>query len=352
MVHVMRVAVDCRFAGTQTGLGRYARELVSALLRRKDGILYILLVRSSDEPWIAELPQPVETISVPAPHYSLREQWEIPRAVQSANADLFFALHFNVPFFCPVPFVVTIHDLILHRYPNQASLAKQIAYRLLMARAIRRARRIISVSAFTRSELKHFYGKRIAAKTTTVHEGVSPLFSRSSEDEIADVRRKYDLHSPFFLYVGNAKQHKNVQMLIDAFEEVRNQKAEVRRELVLVTGGRERELLRLADDVRVIEKVADTDLPSLYSAADAFVTASLYEGFGLPVAEAERCGCPVIAAKRASIPEIASASTILLEPTVQAFAAAMSRTSFPSPTPARLLWDDTAAHTARILLGE
>ncbi len=352
MVHVTRIAVDCRFAGTQTGLGRYSRELVSALLRRKDEILYILLVHSSDEPWIAELPQQVETISVPAPHYSLREQWEIPRAIRLAQADLFFALHFNVPFFCPVPFIVTVHDLILHRYPNKASMAKKAAYRVLMARAVRQARRIISVSAFTRSELRHFYGKRMAAKTVVIHEGVSPLFTRASDADIARTRRTYDLADHFLLYVGNAKQHKNVQMLIDAFEEVRNQKAEVRRELVLVTGGRERDGVRLADGVRVIEKVADADLPSLYSAADAFVTASLYEGFGLPVAEAERCGCPVIAAKRGSIPEVASPSATLLEPTAQAFAAAMSRTSFLPPTPTPLLWEDTAADTARLLLGD
>ena len=90
-----------------------------------------------------------------------------------------------------------------------------------------------------------------------------------------------------------------------------------------MTDGHEAKKLKTAGTVRVIQHVPDEDLPALYSSAKAFVTASLYEGFCLPVAEAEACGCPVIASDRGAIPEIASAKAKLIPPTVKDFMAAM-----------------------------
>ncbi len=341
-----RIGIDCRFAGTSTGLGRYSRELVTHLLRRQDPAEYVLFVRSETEEWIWHLPKSVEVIPVSASHYTLREQILLPSLIRRAKLDLFFALHFNVPFFCTVPAVFTLHDLILHRFPNNASPLKQTAYRILLSRAVRKARHIITVSDFTRQELAHFYGRSILTKTTTVYEGVSSDFTRRSESEQQRIRELYQLHKPFFVYVGNAKQHKNVQMLIDAFASLRRDD----RELVLICGGKECSTLKLSSGVRFIETVDDADLPALYSAALALVTASLYEGFGLPIAEAEQCGCPVIAAARGSIPEIAPKNALLIEPTVQTFAAAMSRFEFPSSAPRLWSWEKAAEKTAEILL--
>lgn len=363
------IGIDCRFAATHTGLGRYTRELVSALLRRRDPWRYVLFMkmnegqgrdRNADQrsdrlpEWVPTAPAtPVSVISVPYAHYSLGEQTGFPRILHHAGIDLLFSPHFNVPLFSGVPFVATIHDLILHRYPNRQSFVKQLAYRLQMKSTIRRARKLIAVSAFTKREITALYGDRIADRLSVVHEAVSPLFHPADEAAKARVRSAYELHRPFFLYVGNAKEHKNVQMLIDAFAAAKLQD----HDLLLVTGGVEAQRLQLTKNVQPLLDVPDADLPVLYSLARCFVSASLYEGFGLPLLEAAACGCPAIVSTQGSFPEIAalitqgsSSGAVLCEPTVSAFADAIRHPPSPlSSLPSRRSWDAVASETADIL---
>lgn len=340
------VAIDCRFAGSATGLGRYSRELMTALAAREDGLRYTVLARSADEPWLTGLPDAVRRIAAPFPHYSVAEQTRLPRLLADLRVDGFFSTHFNVPLRCPPPFVATVHDLILHRYPNGANPLKVAAYRFLMRRTVGAARRVITVSRFVAGELERAYGKDIAAKTTVVTEGVSPLFTPRSDDEQRTVRLRHRVERPFFLYVGNAKQHKNVPLLLEAYGRL----PEDRPDLLLVTGGPEAAALRLPAGARLLAGVPDADLPALYSAAVALVTASAYEGFCLPVAEAAACGCPVIATDASAIPEIAPAGSALLPPTVDAFASALAAPPARLPSRAAIpSWDRAAAETARLL---
>lgn len=313
---VSLIAIDCRFAALNAGLGRYTRLLVTQMLNLQTQAQYVLIVRSQNEEWI---PAGAKVIEADIPHYSIAEQIVLPGIIRSLKADLLFSPHFNVPFFCPIPFVVTVHDLILHRYPNNASFIKRIAYRLQIGRAVRHARSIIAVSAFTASEIADAYGATAKRKTQTVLEGVDDSYVPASKDECQRVRSMYDLQKSFFLYVGNAKQHKNVQTLLDAYE----QSGITDTQLILVTGGLEAERLKLPAGCRIIRNVPDADLPLLYSSAVCLVTASLYEGYCLPVAEALACGCPVIASNRTAIPETAAGHAMLVEPNASSFADAL-----------------------------
>ena len=314
-----RMGIDCRFATAFGGLGRYTRELVTALLHLPAAGEYTLFVQDENEEWLSTIrSSTTKIIEAPYPHYSLQEQLHFPRILSRSKIDLLFVPHFNVPLFCPVPYVITVHDLILHRYPNQASFLKRIAYRLVMRHAVHHAKRIITVSHFTQSELTRAYPKLLPERLQIVTEGVHERFTPQSDEVCRNVREKFSLEKPFFLSVGNAKEHKNIRMLIDAF----HMQSDSACELVLVTGGKEAENLREENGVRILRDVTDGDLPALYSSATALVTASLYEGFCLPIAEAQACGCPVIATNTSAIPEIASTSALLLEPTVEAFAKA------------------------------
>jgi glycosyltransferase involved in cell wall biosynthesis len=341
----MRIAIDCRFAHLHAGLGRYTRELVTHLLRRSDPWSYVLLVRSLDDAWVKALPAAAGIVAAPFAHYSLAEQMRLPGCLRQAKADALFSPHFNVPLKCPVPFVVTVHDLILHRYPNRASLLKQCAYRILMRSAVRRARGVIAVSDFVKDELVTAYGQSLSRRIHVVHEGVSGIFSKRSEHEQLAVRSALGLTKPFFLYVGNAKQHKQVPLLLQAFAALPSP----RQELVLVMSQGEASGLSLPQGVRVLSDVSDDVLPALYSAADAFVTASAYEGFCLPAIEAIACGCPVIAADRGPLREVTRGKAMLIEPTVQAFVAALASPPDKQAPVSLWKWEDTAEQTARIL---
>ena len=346
MPDMTTIGIDCRFAGTQTGLGRYTRELTSHLLKRTDPVQYVLFVSAGDHTWVPKNPLThFSLFTFHSPHYSFSEQLFFPNLIRRSGIDLLFSPHFNVPLLCPVPFVATIHDLILHRYPNQAPRMKRLAYRVVMRHAIQASRALIAVSAFTASEIMHEYGKELREKITVIHEAASDEFARKSAAASGPVLKKYSLSKPFFLYVGSCKEHKNVQMLIDAYRSLGSTDTE----LVLVTGGKETDALQLCDGVRVLRAVPDADLPSLYFFAVSFVTASLYEGFGLPVLEAAASGCPVIVTNRGALPEIAPASARIVEPTVEDLADALREPPQPSESGAMRSWGEVAEETSKIL---
>jgi glycosyltransferase involved in cell wall biosynthesis len=339
------IGIDCRFASGHSGIGRYTREIVLSLLNLSSDHRFTLFVLSKNEEWLLGLPGKFTVVEATMRHYSLAEQLRLPRIIEDAGIDLFFSPHFNVPLRCPVPFVVTIHDLILHRYPNQASFLKQRAYRFLMKQSVRKAKHIIAVSAFTAQELLDVYGDIAQSKTTVIHEGISPdFFPRSKEDQQV-VRDMYDLKQDYFLYVGNAKEHKNVQLLIDAYAHAHPSETE----LILVSGGKEATDLLLPSGVRCLDSVPEEHLPALYSAAVALVTASLYEGYCFPVLEAAACGSAIIATNGSAIAEVAPQGALLVEPTVDAFIQAFSQPPEPVNATDTPLWDEAATETLSVL---
>ena len=261
----MRVGIDARKIA-DFGIGTYIRGLLTALVDL-GGIEYAAFA-----PADASLPRGVEHVGVDAPHYSVRELFAVGRAADGARLDVFHAPHYVVPF-TRVPVVVTIHDLIhLHRRnPLQRMYAKT-----MIGRAIRKARRVLTVSESVAREL--------ACEAVVTPNGIDAIFQPSNGPR------------EHFLYVGNDKPHKNVGALIEAFSRVPDAK------LVLVGAPFERYRSRERIDVRGF--VPSSELVSLYQRAIALVMPSIEEGFGLPAAEAMACGTPVITSRAAALVEI------------------------------------------------
>lgn len=337
------IVFDCRFASMATGIGTYIRGVVPLLLPMLEDDECVLLVHSKEEAWI---PSGVRTEEISAKHYSVAEQFEVPKRLRSLRADLLFCPHFNVPYFCPVPFVATIHDLILHRYPNNVSCLKRFVYRMLMKRTISNARELIAVSAFTKNELLSVYGDDLAIRTTVTPEGFDSIFRKMDTQEYQPVLRNYGLKPGYLLYVGNAKQHKNVQMLLDAHASLEDLPP-----LVLVCGGAEAKALTLRPNVVRLDSLPHAELPALYNGAQCFVTPSLYEGFCLPILEAQACGCPVLASNCTAIPEVAGSHAVLFDPTPQGIQSALRNmpTNVDSPN-SIYTWESAAKETCAILL--
>lgn len=341
------VGIDCRFARFHAGLGRYTRALVTELCKRDDGISYTLFVHSADEPWLQSLQIIPNIVEAPFEHYSLAEQTKFPHIIHESGVDMLFSTHFNVPVRLKIPFVVTVHDLILHRYPNQASPVKRLAYRYLMKHAVKNASAIIAVSDYTASHITKVYGREVSSKVRRIYEGVEGHFVHQSLDEQERIRNQYALEKPYFLYVGNAKQHKRVPMLLEAFR-----RADIENmELILVTGGKESEHLPRLPHVRLLHNVPDENLLALYSAATAFVTASAYEGFGLPALEAQACGTPVIACKTSALPEVCLDGCVLTEDSVQKLSYALKQPlhAYTAPESLPFSWQKAAEETAEVL---
>lgn len=313
------VAIDCRFGSRHAGLGTFTREIVRALQLRNDPWRYVLFVRSKKEEWLADVGKAAEVVELDCPHYSLKEQFAVPSLLKKLRANALYSPQFNVPLHCPVPFVPTVHDLILHHYPNTTSPMKRMGYFLLMAHAIKHAAAVLTVSKATKADIVRAYGQRYEESVTVAHPGVSAAFTLSSAESIRAVRERHGIAGPYFVYVGNAKQHKNVQTLIDAFE----QSGLSKHQLILVTGGAEAVRLRLTDRVRVLPGIPDADLVPLLGGADACVSATLAEGFGLPMLEAMACGCPVVATDIPAVREVCGDVAVLMRPSAEGLAEGM-----------------------------
>ncbi|MDD5054802.1 MAG: glycosyltransferase family 1 protein [Candidatus Peribacteraceae bacterium] len=353
------VGIDCRFASQHAGLGTYTRSLVQALLLRDDPWSTVLFVRSLKEEWLKDLKREnVTPVEASFPHYSFSEQWRLPQLINRSGCDLFYAPHFNVPLRCPVPFVTTIHDLILHRFPGESSWLKKLAYRFTISSALRRSKSIITVSRFTADEIEKLYGSSVRERTEVIYPGVSSVFSVRSALEQDAVRSRYNLTKPFLLYVGGTKPHKNVPMLLQAFRAAAVDDVE----LVLVSG--DCAGIELQDGVRVLADVSESDLACLYSAALGSVTATRAEGFYLPAIEAMVCGCPVLATNVGAIPEISGGLAILAKPTLHSLVAGLrlivredilrqdDQRSARIEYARSFSWDRTAEETAKVFRQE
>ncbi|NTW45651.1 MAG: glycosyltransferase family 4 protein [Candidatus Moranbacteria bacterium] len=315
----MRIGIDARFYGpVGKGLGRYTEELIrnlESVASDKDRFFVFLRKENFD----AYVPKKRNFIKVLAdfPWYSFREQTLFPVLLYGYDLDLVHFPHFNVPISYVRPFVVTIHDLILLHFPTVRNTtrsvatywAKYLAYRLTIGSAVRRARKILTVSRFTESDILGVFPSA-AGKTVVAYEG-----SGFSGRHGAPSGSEHGIMKPFFLYVGNAYPHKNLEAFIPLAKRF------PRVSFVLV-GKEDHFYRRLREEVgreSVTNMlfpgfVPDERLVSLYRDATGYVFPSLYEGFGLPPLEAMSFGTPVIAAKRGSLPEILGDAALYFDP--------------------------------------
>jgi alpha-1,3-rhamnosyl/mannosyltransferase len=288
----MRIGIDARKIA-DFGIGTYIRGLLQAL----DGDSYVAF---APERLAHLLPPGVEHVPIDAPHYSVREIVVLGRAVDRAGIDLFHAPHYVVPF-TRVPFVVTVHDLIHLRHPNP--LARLYAGQMI-GRAVRRSRRVLTVSEAVKREIVATFGCAEEHVVVTPNGVGAPFEAKGRAAE-----------GRYFLYVGNDKPHKNVDVLVDAFSQIDGAS--------LVLTGAPFERFRARHGVVVTGFVDDAELAALYRGAIALVMPSREEGFGLPALEAMACGCAVITSNASALVEITGDAALHADPNVDALREAM-----------------------------
>lgn len=294
----MRIGIDARKIA-DFGIGTYIRGLLGALAATNDGDTYVAFAPDS---LAHRLPDGVEHVVVDAPHYSFRELIAIGRAVDRAGIDLFHAPHYVVPF-THVPFVVTIHDLIHLHHRNP--MARLYARRMLR-RAVRKSRRVLTVSEAVKHDIVTTFGCPIDHVVVTPNGADKQFFADGPKAE-----------GRYFLYVGNDKPHKNVDVLVDAIARMNGAS--------LVMTGAPFDRFRSCERVVVTGFVDDGELATLYRGAIALVMPSREEGFGLPALEAMASGCAVITSNAPALVEITGDAAIHVEPNVDSLRDAMQR---------------------------
>jgi glycosyltransferase involved in cell wall biosynthesis len=249
----------------------------------------------------------------------LWEQLSLPALIARQRLDLVHGTLNVLPLARRTAGIVTIHDVSFLRYPDRFLPAKRRYLTTMTRLSARGARFVVASSENTRRDVIHLMGVP-AERVRVVALGVEDRLREPIDPEaLARFRAEKDLPTHFYLYIGTLEPRKNLVRLVEAYAEAR--KAGVDWPLVLA-GGKgwlyeeifsRIQALGLDAHVRVPGYVLYEDLPLWYNAASAFIYPSLYEGFGLPVAEAMASGCPVITTTAASLPEVAGDAAILVE---------------------------------------
>lgn len=317
----MRIGINAYFLGRpETGSGQYTRRLLEALAR-VDSTNEYLLFSPSPVSGVRNPQSPIRNLSENLSKLWF-EQVSFPRACR--RLDLAHVPYFASPLFPTVPTVVTIHDLIPLLLPAYRGSYLVRLYTRLVAAAARKAQAVITVSQASKEDIVrylHIPPERVHVTYEAAGEAFQPL---RDETRLAAVRQKYSLPDRYILYLGGFDQRKNLFTLLRAFALLAN-----KQQAGLVIAGQlpPRDSPLFPDPCRMVKElriegrviftgwVPEEDKPALFNGAAAFVFPSLYEGFGLPVAEALACGTPVIASNRASLPEVVGEGGILVEPT-------------------------------------
>jgi len=323
----MRIGIDARMYGSQyTGIGNVAKNLTYELFRldaKNDYVMFML----PEEFGNFRLPTDrVTKVEVNAKRFSYAEQLSLPWEFLKQRVDLMHFPDFVTPIFYPGKFIATIHDItsVFFPGPRQAkSRFYRFTFRTIFKNTLRKAKKIIAVSRYTKEDLiRHFKIK--SDKIAVIYNGVSERFRViDNRDIINKIKQTYNISKPFIFYVGQQVPHKNIHGLVKAFRRlVENKKLDIE----LLIGGKPSswyfELYQTLDDLpKEIRKriyspgfIPDEDLIALYNAASVFCLPSFYEGFGMSVLEAMKCGTPVVASNLTSIPEACGNAALYFNP--------------------------------------
>jgi alpha-1,3-rhamnosyl/mannosyltransferase len=327
-----RIALDCRLL-PWPGVGRYLLELASALVKTAPDLHFHWLCSEAGAGQLPVGPRAQAVVLRSSP-LGLGEQIELPLRLRQLGIDL---LHLPVSHSIPLAaprFVVTLHDLLFEHFPQfQPNPLGLAYYRLMNAVALRRARRVIAVSEFTRRDAAALW-PRASSRLVAIPNGVAahfrPVRDRSARERL---RRRLGLPEHYVLYVGTWKRHKNVPRLLEAYARL---DADLRRRFPLVLVARRDprypEVERTARAAGIFEQVIwraevpEAELPALYSMARCVVLPSLLEGFGLPVAEGIACGTPALVSHSGALPEVGGEACLHCDPyDVDSIAAGLDR---------------------------
>ncbi len=315
----MKILVDGRLYGLENaGLGRYLINLVAELGKIDSKNEYVILLRKKYFDSL-NLPNNWQKVLVDFRHYSMTEQFLLPGIIKKENPDLVHFPHFNVPVFYRGKYVVTIHDMLMHKsvglaattLPAPLYIIRRLGYRFVFDKAIRSAEKIVVPSKSVKDELLKFY-KVSERKISVTYEGFDEKISGRAESAVS---------KPYFVYTGNAYPHKNLKRLIEAMIFLNTKfNQSVNLAIASSRGIFTQRLERIIRDekaekyVKLLGFVPDDKLYGIYKNSVGYISPSLSEGFGLPGLEAMSAGTLVLASEIPVFKEIYSENATYFNP--------------------------------------
>lgn len=322
----MRIAINTRFLlkGRLEGIGVFTKEVVKRMvLSHPEVEFYFFFDRAYDSSYLfADNVVPV-VVNPPARHpvlWYLWFEWAVPYYLKKHKIDYFFSPDSYLSLRSKVPQTVVIHDLAFEHYPEGVGGLVSSFYSYYLPKYAKKAQRIVTVSEFTKQDIVDKYDIE-AGKIDVAFNAADSKFQVSTVEEKKSVKKEYTNGADYFLYVGALHPRKNVSHLLEAFDRF---KSETDSDTKLLLVGREawgnQEMegvynsMKFKHEVIFTGRVSDEVLVNVYGAALALVYVPFFEGFGIPIVEAQACQVPVITSNCSSMPEVLGKAGVLVDP--------------------------------------
>ena len=314
-----RVALDARcFVGVRTGVGNYIAALLAPLSEQHPEVSFHLY--SNEALSFPARANVVTRVSAPKRRGPWWHNTHVVEMLREDGIEVFWGTNGLIPLrgLGRTATVLTLHDLVYHFAPRTQTPMMRWQSRVFQPMCARAADRVVAVSEATAHDVAAVYGRR---PDHVVHPLIAPQFGRSEAAAADDALASLNLPADFILTVGTLEPRKNIATLIEAI--CNRVDAGVKLPPLVVVGGRgwaDDRIVALIERagasgaVRFLGFVPNGVLPHLYTRCRAFVMPSVYEGFGMPLLEAQLCGAPVVHGTHPSMREAAGPCGVVVEP--------------------------------------
>lgn len=348
------IYINARFLTQNlTGVQRFATELSRQLVKMLGDRVKFVAPKNITQHELAKEFN-VEIIGTHTGYYW--EQIELPRYLNKVGSPKLISFCSVAPLFYTNN-IVAVHDITWVRYPETFTKSFLAVYRFLTPRLCKKAIKVLTVSKFSLDEISGYYGID-KSKFEIVYNAVDKVFQPVIDENL----RKEN----YFVAVSSVKVNKNFPTVLKSFkllsEKLENAK-------LYIIGDLKAKSFNDMDfseyennpNIKFLGRVSDDELIRYYSNATGFIFPSYYEGFGIPVLEAQACGCPVVSTNSSSLPEVLLDSALLCDPTdAQGFADKMYDIATDETLRQKLIrkgyenvkrfsWEDSAKKIAELL---
>ncbi|ELN4237592.1 glycosyltransferase family 4 protein [Klebsiella variicola] len=299
------IYINARFlTQNMTGVQRFSYELCKELVKLRSDVVFLVPDKNTIKNSEAFDIFNIKEIRLGKGH--IWEQITLPLFLKTKGQG---GMLINLCNTAPILYrnqIATHHDITYIRYPKSFSKKFVFFYKVISSFFLKNSKKIITVSEFSKEEICSYY-QIDKSKVTVVYNAAGIEFTSAGNKEVG-----YD---EYLLAVSSPSYHKNFHGLINCFKQ---SDINIKLKIIGSAGSTFANTYNLdTSDQRVefLGRVSDEELIKLYSNAKAFIFPSFYEGFGIPVIEAQKCGCPVLSSNKASMREVLSSSAIFFDPT-------------------------------------
>ena len=320
----MKIAIEAQriFRPNKHGMDFVALETIRELQKMDHENEYFIFVSPGPDHCLNDSDN-MHIVELRCPSYPLWEQVALPRAVARVRPDLLHCTSNTAPVKCPVPLVLTLHDIIFleKRQSSSRSLYQEMGWhyrRLVVPRILSECRKIITVSNFECNRIREALNLP-KDRLTAVYNGYSPHFRQMPP--APEIVHKYVPSDDYLFFLGNTDPKKNTPRVLKAYGLYLRQSKHKRPLLIADLKEEAIDGILSAEGIKEVKPylsfpgyIPNADLAALYNGAFAFLYPSLRESFGIPMLESMACGTPVIAGNTSAMPEIAGEGALLADP--------------------------------------